>query len=127
MGSYLPNTEAEQRDMLREAGYDSFDALFSSIPASVRLSRPLDLPAGISELEARAAMEDMAAAQVGKSEVGNNWVGYTIDHDPGPMLFVEPTIDMAEKYSKQRLAPMIEMSEVLREKIPPPSDMMLVS
>ncbi len=64
MGSYLPNTEAEQRDMLREAGYDSFDALFSSIPASVRLSRPLDLPAGISELEARAAMEDMAAGNV---------------------------------------------------------------
>jgi phage terminase large subunit GpA-like protein len=61
----------------------------------------------------------MAASQVGKSEVGNNWVGYTIDHDPGPMLFVEPTIDMAEKYSKQRLAPMIEMSEVLRERIPP--------
>lgn len=61
----------------------------------------------------------MAASQVGKSEVGNNWVGYTIDHDPAPMLMVEPTLDTAEKYSKQRIAPMIAASERLSGKVAP--------
>lgn len=61
----------------------------------------------------------MAASQVGKTEVLLNWIGYTIDHAPAPMLVVQPTVDTAEKYSKQRIAPMIDHSERLREKVPP--------
>lgn len=60
----------------------------------------------------------MAASQVGKTEVLLNWIGYTIDHAPAPMLVVQPTVDTAEKYSKQRIAPMIDHSDRLREKIP---------
>jgi len=37
--------------MLRECGIDSPEALFSHLPEAVRLNRPLDLPAGISEYE----------------------------------------------------------------------------
>jgi phage terminase large subunit GpA-like protein len=61
----------------------------------------------------------MAASQVGKTEVLLNWLGYIIDHAPAPTLVVQPTVDTAEKYSKQRIAPMIEHSERLSEKIPP--------
>ena len=61
----------------------------------------------------------MAASQVGKTEVLLNWIGYTVDHDPAPMLVVQPTVDTAEKYSKQRIAPMIDLAEVLLAKIPP--------
>ncbi|MGT2507902.1 phage terminase large subunit family protein [Cupriavidus basilensis] len=61
----------------------------------------------------------MAASQVGKTEVLLNWIGYIVDHAPAPTLVVQPTIDTAEKYSKQRIAPMIELSPPLREKIPP--------
>lgn len=61
----------------------------------------------------------MAASQVGKTEVLLNWIGYTVDHAPAPMLVVQPTVDTAEKYSKQRIAPMIELSERLLAKIPP--------
>lgn len=61
----------------------------------------------------------MAASQVGKTEVLLNWIGYTVDHDPAPMLVVQPTVDTAEKYSKQRIAPMIDLSERLLAKIPP--------
>jgi phage terminase large subunit GpA-like protein len=61
----------------------------------------------------------MAASQVGKTEVLLNWIGYVIDHAPAPMLVVQPTVDTAEKYSKQRIAPMIELSERLTEKVPP--------
>lgn len=59
----------------------------------------------------------MAGAQVGKTESGNNWLGFVIHRAPGPMLLVQPTVDMAKRLSKQRLAPMIEETPVLRELI----------
>jgi phage terminase large subunit GpA-like protein len=59
----------------------------------------------------------MAGAQVGKSETGNNWLGFVVDHAPGPMLLVQPTVDTAKRFSKQRLAPMIEETPRLRDKI----------
>jgi phage terminase large subunit GpA-like protein len=58
-----------------------------------------------------------AGAQVGKTETGNNWTGFIIHMSPGPMMLVQPTVDMAKRLSKQRLAPMIEESPVLRERI----------
>lgn len=61
----------------------------------------------------------MKGAQVGGSESGFNWIGYVIDHAPGPMLMVQPTIDLAKKVSKQRIDPMIEECKVLNEKIKP--------
>lgn len=59
----------------------------------------------------------MAGAQVGKTECGNNWLGFVIHHAPGPMLLVQPTVDTAKRFSKQRLAPMIEETPVLRDRI----------
>lgn len=32
----------------------------------------------------------MSGAQIGKTECGNNWIGYVIDRAPGPMLMVQP-------------------------------------
>ncbi len=61
----------------------------------------------------------MASIQVAKSEAGLNWVGYTIDRTPGPMLAVLPTVEVAERWSKQRLASMIADSPRLRAKIAP--------
>lgn len=60
----------------------------------------------------------MAASQLGKSEAGNNWIGYVIDIAPGPMLMVQPTVEDAENYSKQRIAPMLAASPRLRERVP---------
>lgn len=57
----------------------------------------------------------MASAQVGKSEIINNTIGYYIAHDPWPIMLVQPTLDMAEAYSKDRLAPMIRDTPVLRK------------
>ena len=91
-------------------------------PGPWRTSRTPYLREIMDALSAHSAATDvvfMAASQVGKSEVGNNWVGYVIDYAPGPMLMVEPTVEMAEKYSKQRIAPMIDMSERLASKIAP--------
>ena len=64
MGSFVPETQARQLDMLRAAGYENWDALFADVPEGVRLRTPLDLPAGLSELEARRAMETLADKNV---------------------------------------------------------------
>lgn len=59
----------------------------------------------------------MKGAQVGFSEMGNNWVGYTIDFSPGPMLIVQSTDKLAARYSKQRVDPMIEETPRLKRKV----------
>ena len=61
MGSYVPATAAERREMLQAIGMSSEKELYSDVPASMLLDRPLDIPAGMSELEVRAKMEAMAA------------------------------------------------------------------
>jgi phage terminase large subunit GpA-like protein len=57
------------------------------------------------------------SSQVGKSEIVNNIAGYFIDNDPCPILMIQPTIEMAEDYSKRRLAPMFKDTEVLTKKV----------
>jgi phage terminase large subunit GpA-like protein len=59
----------------------------------------------------------MWGAQTSKTTVGSNWLGYLVDTNPGPVMIVQPTIDLAKRYSRQRLAPMIEESPVLRRKV----------
>ena len=52
----------------------------------------------------------MKSAQIAGTEIGNNWVGYCIDHSPGPMLLVMPTVELAKRNSRQRLDTMIRDS-----------------
>ena len=59
----------------------------------------------------------MKGSQVGSSELGMNWIGYTIDHDPSPMMLVLPTDKLIKRFVNQRIDPMIEETPVLREKI----------
>lgn len=58
-------------------------------------------------------------AQVGATETGNNWIGYVIHHAPGPMLAVMPTVEMAKRASKQRIAPMIDATPELAQRVSP--------
>lgn len=55
----------------------------------------------------------MWGAQLGKSEILNNTIGYYIHQNPSPILFLLPSEDMAEDYSKRRLAPMFRDTKVL--------------
>lgn len=59
------------------------------------------------------------SVQSAGTEIGNNWVGWFIDTQKAPMMIVQPTLDMAERWSKQRLAAMIEDCPTLRAKIAP--------
>jgi phage terminase large subunit GpA-like protein len=57
------------------------------------------------------------ASQLGKSEVINNILGFFIDLDPAPIMFVLPTLDIAKNYSAERVQPMIDACPELRGKI----------
>lgn len=57
--------------------------------------------------------------QSGGTEVGINWVAYIVDHCPGPVMVVQPTVEVGQRWSKQRFAPIIELMPCLREKIAP--------
>ena len=80
------------------------------------LREPMDCLSSSSPVQ-RVVM--MFAAQTGKTEAGANWLGYVIDHAPGPMLLVQPTVEMAKRLSKQRLESLITETPVLAEKIAP--------
>ena len=60
MGSYVPNTPEERQEMLRAIGLHDFRELYGDVPASMYLDRPLDLPSGMSELEVRRTMTELA-------------------------------------------------------------------
>lgn len=53
------------------------------------------------------------STQVGKTEVGLNWMGYVMDHAPGPMLAVVPTLEMRKRWVRQRLEPMLQETPAL--------------
>jgi phage terminase large subunit GpA-like protein len=59
-------------------------------------------------------------AQLGGTECINNFLGFAIDLAPAPVLFVSPTLEMAKRNSRQRIAPLIEASPALRDKIQNP-------
>lgn len=59
----------------------------------------------------------MSSAQVGKTEILLNIIGYYIDYDPSPILVIQPTDTMAQTFSKDRLAKMIRDTPSLANKI----------
>jgi len=59
----------------------------------------------------------MSSAQIGKSEVIGNIVGYFIDQDPAPIMVIQPTVDMAKTWSHDRLAPMVRDTPCLKSLI----------
>src|SRR5689334_1364308 len=65
---YLPKSPSERRQMLDAVGARSIDELFASIPEALRLKRPLDLPAAMSEAELIQYFRERAA---------ENSAGYT--------------------------------------------------
>ena len=73
MGTYVPNTKAEQQKMLESCGFHSFDEMYACIPEELRLKKPLELPEGKSELESFTT----ATENAGKSYAGlvTDWMG----------------------------------------------------
>ena len=47
-------------------------------------------------------------AQVGATESGNCWLGYIMHHVPAPVLAVQPAVESAKRFSRQRIDPLLE-------------------
>lgn len=62
----------------------------------------------------------MTSSQIGKTEILGNIVGYFISQDPSPILVIQPTLDMAQTWSKDRFAPLVRDCEILKGKIKDP-------
>lgn len=62
----------------------------------------------------------MTSAQVGKSECILNGIGYHIDYDPAPMMYLMPTDEMAKTMSEDRVAPMIRDCPTIKAKVADP-------
>jgi phage terminase large subunit GpA-like protein len=61
----------------------------------------------------------MKGIQIGASEVGLNWLGYSIQHDPCPFLLVQPNLGLARRFSHRRIATMIRDTPAVRERVYP--------
>lgn len=59
----------------------------------------------------------MSSAQIGKTELILNIIGYYIDYDPSPILVLQPTREMAETFSKDRLSTMLRDTPCLKGKV----------
>lgn len=59
----------------------------------------------------------MKSAQVGWTEILGNVVGYHMHLDPCPMLLIQPTVDMGQAWSKDRLDPMLRDTPVLSGRV----------
>ena len=63
----------------------------------------------------------MAGAQLGKTEALLNIIGYHIAHDPCPVLVLQPTLEMAQAFSKDRIAAgLIRSTPCLKGKVKDP-------
>ena len=61
----------------------------------------------------------VAPSQSAKTELLLNILGFFMHQQPSPILVVQPTVDMAQDFSKLRLAPMLRDSPVLRDMVAP--------
>jgi phage terminase large subunit GpA-like protein len=56
-------------------------------------------------------------AQLAKSTIFENVIGWTIDEEPRSILMVQPTVEFAESFSKERFTTMVEATPSLAKKV----------
>jgi phage terminase large subunit GpA-like protein len=94
----------------------------SAEPGPWRTSRTPYLREIMDCFSSRSDVEEvvfMSAAQIGKTEALLNALGYFIDHAPGPVMLVWPTVETAKRGSRQRVGPLTTDTPAIAEKIAP--------
>ena len=71
---YIPNTEADRRQMLEAMGVGSVEDLFADVPEALRLKRPLKLPPALAETDVVKRLRALAAANA-DTEGYNSFLG----------------------------------------------------
>jgi phage terminase large subunit GpA-like protein len=92
----------------------------SAEPGPWRTSRNPPLREIMDSLSARVPVRDVVARmciQFGKSEIATNFLGYIIDHAPGPAMVVLPGEVSRNKWVNQKFNPLIEETACVRDAI----------
>lgn len=103
--------------------YRVLSTLTSAEPGQWRTSRTPYLREIMDCLSPSSSYERVVfikGSQLGGTECGNNWIGYIIHQAPGPVMMVQPSLDMAKKNSKHRIDALIEDSPALSKLLRPP-------
>lgn len=61
----------------------------------------------------------MGSAQIGKTSIFENIMGYIIDVMPSGILYMAPTVDVAKVFSEEKFTAMVDNTPVLSNKIAP--------
>ncbi|MCW2967908.1 MAG: aminomethyl-transferring glycine dehydrogenase subunit GcvPA [Solirubrobacteraceae bacterium] len=124
MSRYTAVTSEDLRAMLDAIGVGSVDELFArQIPASVRLGRALDLPAGMAEQDVYEHLRDLAAKNVSTEDeitfVGagmyDHYVPALIDMLMGRSEFLTPYTPYQPEVSQGNLQVMFEYQTAISE------------
>lgn len=94
----------------------------SAEPGQFRTSRA-EYQRGIMDAVTDPAVDRlvvMSSAQIGKTAVLENVIGYYISQDPAPILVLMPTLEMAQAFSKDRLSTMLRDTPILRGQVKDP-------
>ena len=101
-------------------GFRMLDSRSSAEPGPWRTSRTPYLKEPMDHMGPQSPLKRvvlMFASQVGKTEGLLNTAGYFIDYDPAPMMMVQPTDKAMERFSRQRITPLVEETPVLKAKV----------
>jgi len=71
---YIPNTNADRRQMLEAMGVGAVEDLFADVPEALRLKRPLKLPPALAETDVVKRLRALAAANA-DTERYNSFLG----------------------------------------------------
>ena len=77
---FIPVTCEEQVEMLERVGADTVDELFADVPEAARLTRPLDLPAPMGEVELAAHLSGLAGRNLDAGRAVSFLGGGCYDH-----------------------------------------------
>jgi glycine dehydrogenase subunit 1 len=84
---YIPNSPEERIEMLEAIGLGSAEELFDSIPEDLRLKRPLNTPAALSEIELLDRFDQMGARNAGARRISfmgggaySHYIPTIVDH-----------------------------------------------
>jgi phage terminase large subunit GpA-like protein len=91
----------------------------ASEPGKFRLTRA-PYQAGMMDAVNEIGVEEityMTSTRSGKTTNLENIVGYFIDYDPSPILYILPDVTLAKRWSKLNLSPMVRDNPVLRERV----------
>lgn len=90
----------------------------SALPGKWITDRNPPLREPMDAMSARSSVREVTLKfpiQFGKTEVAINALGYTMDHNPGPVMVCLPGEVSMKKWVAQKLNPMIEETPVVRE------------